>query len=125
MAEPKASLLLVDDEPRILSALARALRREGYALETADSVAAALATLERRAFALILSDYKMPGRNGTELLAIARRRFPEMRRILLSGWTPEIAGSELEAAAPDAVHTKPWDDEALKESIRSLLLERT
>jgi len=121
MAEPKASLLLVDDEPRILSALERALRREGYALEKADSAASALAILECRAFALILSDYKMPGCNGAELLTIARRRFPQMRRVLLSGWTPEIAERELEAAAPDAVHTKPWDDELLKDSIRSLL----
>jgi len=124
LAEAKPSLLLVDDEPRILSALERALRREGYALEKADSVASALAILERRRFALILSDYKMPGRNGAELLAIARRRFPEMRRILLSGWTPEIAGREIEAAAPDAVHAKPWDDEALKDSIRSLLAQQ-
>jgi len=69
LAEAKPSLLLVDDEPRILSALERALRREGYALEKADSVASALAILERRRFALILSDYKMPGRNGAELLA--------------------------------------------------------
>jgi DNA-binding NarL/FixJ family response regulator len=67
----------------------------------------------------------MPGRNGAELLAVVRRRFPEMRRVLLSGWTPEIAESELDAAAPDAVHAKPWDDEALKASIRSLLVERT
>ena len=121
MAEPKASLLLVDDEPRILSALERALRREGYAFEKADSAMSALAILERRAFALIVSDYKMPGRNGAELLAIVRRRFPQMRRVLLSGWSPEIPGSELETAAPDAVHTKPWDDEALKDSIRNLL----
>lgn len=121
MAEAKASLLLVDDEPRILSALERALRREGYLLEKADSVASALAILERRTFSLILSDYKMPGRNGAELLAVVRRRFPEMRRILLSGWTPEIAESELDAAAPDAVHAKPWDDEVLKDSIRALL----
>lgn len=121
VTDERDALLLVDDEVRILSALERTLRREGYAILKAETVADALAILDSRRVALVVSDYKMPGRNGAELLAVVRTRFPGTRRVLLSGWSPDIAPHELAAAAPDAVHAKPWDDDELKSSIRSLL----
>jgi len=119
----QALLLLVDDEARILSALQRTLRREGHAIATAETAAEALAVLEDRDVALVLSDYKMPGASGAELLATVRRRSPGTRRVLLSGWSREIPEEELAAAAPHAVHAKPWDDEGLRASIRELLRE--
>ena len=121
MSEPAPVVLLVDDEPRILSALRRTLRREGYVLETAENFDAAVARLEATRVDLVVSDYKMPGRSGSQLLATVRQRWPGTRRLLLSGWTREIPPSELEAAAPDGVHAKPWDEGELKAQIRELL----
>jgi DNA-binding response OmpR family regulator len=121
MSERAQVVLLVDDEPRILSALRRTLRREGYDLETAENAEAALVRLEATRVDLVVSDYKMPGSNGSQLLATVRRRWPGTRRLLLSGWSREIPQSELEAAAPDGVHAKPWDERELKAQIRELL----
>ncbi len=115
-------VLLVDDDARVLSALRRALRREAYDLEVAGNAARAL---ERLAIdppiALVISDYKMPGMNGIELLTRVRSRHPETARILLSGWACEICASDREAAGLVALLAKPWDDGELKDSIRAAL----
>jgi DNA-binding NtrC family response regulator len=117
MAEKGPVVLLVDDERRILSALQRTLRREGYSIETAESAEAALAILEARPVDVVVSDYKMVGVSGTQLLARVRRRWPSTGRILLSGWSREIPEADLVAADPDQVHAKPWDDVALKRAL--------
>jgi len=121
MAEPDPVVLLVDDERRILSALERTLRREGYVIKTAESAAGALAILEAQRVDVVVSDYKLAGASGTDLLARVRRRWPDTRRLLLSGWSHDIPAAELSAAAPDGVHAKPWDDGELKAALRKLL----
>ena len=62
------ALLIGDDEPRILSALRRALRREGYEIVTAETAAEALRILDERPVDAILSDHKMPGMSGVQFL---------------------------------------------------------
>jgi DNA-binding NtrC family response regulator len=121
MAEKGPVVLLVDDERRILSALQRTLRREGYSIETAESAEAALAILEAGTVDVVVSDYKMVGANGTELLARVRRRWPATSRFLLSGWSREIPEVELRAADPHGVHPKPWDDAKLKRALADAL----
>ena len=71
-------LLIVDDEASILSALRRTLRREGWAIVTADSTAEALRVLEAQPVDAILSDQKMPGRSGLELLRHAAALRPDL-----------------------------------------------
>ncbi len=115
-------VLLVDDDSRILSALRRTLRREAFEIETTESGARALERLGLDPpIALVISDHKMPGMTGVELLTKARARYPSTARILLSGWTSEIPAEELRAAGPAAVHSKPWDDGELKATIRTTL----
>ena len=117
-------VLLVDDEPRILSALRRTLRREGLALEEASNGSIALDRIgESPSVDLVISDQKMPGLSGVELLARIRKASPSTRRILLSSWTSEIPPGELSRAAPAFVLAKPWDDTGLKASIRSALYD--
>ena len=122
MSDADPVVLLVDDEPRVLSALRRSLRREGYRLETAEHPARAL---ERLAASppvdLVVSDHKMPGMTGAEMLAEVARRWPGTARILLSGWVAEIAEAKLAKADPAAVLGKPWDDAELKAAIRGAL----
>jgi len=114
-------VLLVDDEPGILSALRRTLRREGYEIVTAGNARAALAELEARGVDLVISDHKMPGMSGTALLSRVAARWPETARILLSGWSGEIPPEELQAAKLSALLAKPWEDDALRGTIRSAL----
>jgi response regulator RpfG family c-di-GMP phosphodiesterase len=112
-------LLLVDDEERILSALCRALRREGYELLTARSAGEALRVLDQRAVDMILSDQKMPGTNGLELFGEVSRRHPGVVRMLLTGWPEEVPAQSVRDLGIAAVIPKPWDDAALKSAVRS------
>ncbi len=114
-------VLVVDDEARILSALRRSLRREGYEILTAETGEEALRVLDERPVELILSDQKMPGMSGVQFLAEAARRRPEALRMLITGWTAEIPREQLEELGVCALITKPWDDEKLKATLRRAL----
>jgi DNA-binding NtrC family response regulator len=114
-------VLLVDDEPRILSALRRTLRREGLEIVTAESAAEALRILGERSVDAIVSDQKMPGGSGLSLLTEAARRCPDAVRMLITGVTDEIPRAALESAGVCALITKPWDDARLKATLRRAL----
>ena len=111
-------LLVVDDEERILSALRRTLRREGYEIFTSESAYDALRILDERPIDMILSDQKMPGMSGLQFLAEAARRRPGDARMLITGWTEEIPPRKLEELGIFALINKPWDDAQLKETLR-------
>jgi response regulator RpfG family c-di-GMP phosphodiesterase len=84
-AKPRARVVCVDDEPQVLSGLSLHLRRR-YEVETATSGAAALELLARQPeAAVVISDMRMPGMNGAELLAKASAQYPHTTRILLTG----------------------------------------
>ncbi len=117
----RPTLLIVDDEARILSALRRSLRREAYDIVTAETSGEALRILEERPVDAILSDQKMPGMGGDELLEEAARRHPGVVRMLITGWTEEIPRARLEELGVCALVTKPWDDAKLKATIRRAL----
>jgi len=114
-------LLLIDDEALILAALRRVLRGEGYEILTAESAAAGLSLLEQQRVDLVVSDQKMPGMNGIELLEIVAQRYPELPRILLTGWPEEIPESRLRELGIRALLPKPWNDELLKRTLRESL----
>jgi response regulator RpfG family c-di-GMP phosphodiesterase len=111
-------LLLVDDETRILSALSRTLRREGYQILTAESVAEAFRLLESHEVNLVLTDQKMPGMSGIEFLAQVAVRYPEVARLLITGWPEEIPPEQVERLGIRALIPKPWDDQELRAVLR-------
>jgi response regulator RpfG family c-di-GMP phosphodiesterase len=119
VSEPGAlKLLILDDEARILSALRRSLRREPYEVFTAETVAEALRVLESEPIDLVLSDHKMPGTTGLLFLEQAARLRPAAVRMLITGWTETIPEASVSALGIRAVITKPWEDAALKETLR-------
>ena len=115
------SILIVDDEARILSALRRSLRREGYEILTAETVSEALRVLEAHPVDLIISDHKMPGTSGLQFLEQAAERRPAAGRMLITGWTEEVPGEDLERLGICALITKPWEDDKLKATLRRAL----
>ncbi|MEM9176222.1 MAG: response regulator [Myxococcota bacterium] len=125
MSDDRPVVLLVDDEPRMLSALKRTLRRAGLAIETASNATEALERITRTGSAptvdLVISDHRMPGRTGVELLAAVREASPGTARILLSGWTSELDPAALRKAGCAAVLSKPWDNAELKAEIEAAL----
>jgi response regulator RpfG family c-di-GMP phosphodiesterase len=121
-ADRRRRVLIVDDEENILTSLRRLLRREPYELVTANSADQALRLMEEHPADLVISDYRMPGMTGTELLREVQTHWPETLRIILSGY------SEVRAII-DAINTgaiykflsKPWNDEEVKLHIRRAL----
>ncbi len=113
------TLLLVDDEENILSALNRLLRRDGYRILTANGGQAGLEILKQNEVGVIISDQRMPEMNGTEFLSKVKELYPDTVRIVLSGYTD--LNSITDAINRGAIYkflTKPWDDELLRENIQ-------
>ena len=123
---PAATVLLVDDEAGVLSALRRLLRPSGYQVMTAESGAAALELLATQPIDLIVSDMRMPNMNGAEFLSKARLLYPDTMRILLTGYS-EI-DSAVRAINEGGVYrylNKPWDDQDLLMTVRQALEQQT
>ena len=115
----QSRVLLVDDEESIIRALGRLLRREPYQLVTATSGAEALRLMEEEPADLIITDQRMPGMSGLELLQEVRQRWPNVIRIILSGYSN--VDCILDAVNEGAIYkylTKPWNDEEIKIHIR-------
>lgn len=121
-APSRPTLLLVDDEEHILSALRRVLRGEPYDLLTASDGAEALALLAERAIDLVVSDARMPGMDGPALLAEVQRRRPRALRILLTGGTD--LNTSIRAINQGQIYrylSKPWNDDELRVTLRQAL----
>jgi DNA-binding NtrC family response regulator len=78
-------VLLVDDDVEILQLFQHMLRREPYQVEVAPNANVAFNVLESREVAVVVSDERMPGTSGTELLARVQLEYPETVRIMLTG----------------------------------------
>lgn len=114
------TVLLVDDEPNVIAALRRLLRRDGYQILSASNGLEGLALLTKTPVDIIVSDQRMPGMTGVEFLRQAKMLYPDTVRIVLSGYT-ELQ-SVTDAINEGAIYrflTKPWDDTLL----RSLIVE--
>ena len=81
----KSKLLLVDDEPNLTSALVRSLDRTQFEIFTADSAQQALMVLAGNDIDVVVSDERMPGMTGSQLLAEVRKQWPNTIRMILSG----------------------------------------
>ena len=121
LANDRPTLLIVDDEAQILSALRRSLRSEDYEIVTVENGAAALRIIGKRRVDAILSDHKMPGMSGVQLLARVAEIRPDTIRMLITGWTYEIPADQLHEVGIRALVTKPWDDAKLKATLRQVL----
>ncbi|GAB4301988.1 MAG: hypothetical protein Fur0034_16400 [Desulfuromonadia bacterium] len=110
-----ATILIVDDEPFVLRALSRLLRGTEFTPVCVDSAREALEYLKMRPnVGIVLADYRMPGKNGVDLLSEVYRIDPLIRRVIFSGF----ADFETILAAINAGHVhkfipKPWDDQEL------------
>jgi response regulator RpfG family c-di-GMP phosphodiesterase len=119
---PKHTILCVDDEKQILSALKRLLRKENFDLLTATSGEEGLNIMASRDIHLVISDHRMPQMSGISFLAKVRETYPDTIRILLTGYT-EIDSIK---ASVNEGHVykfllKPWNDDDLKQEIRKAL----
>jgi thioredoxin reductase (NADPH) len=113
----KHVMLVVDDDPQVLAAVRRDLRsryRESYMVVSASSGEEALGTirdLKARGdeLAIIISDQRMPGMQGTDLLAQSRELYPQARRVLLTAYSDiDAAVRAINVAHVNNYLSKPW-----------------
>ncbi len=81
-----ATLLIIDDEPRLRQLLARILQLEGYTVLEAENARVGLKTLEREAVHVVISDVKLPDKNGIELTAQLKQLYPSTEIIVLTAY---------------------------------------
>jgi thioredoxin reductase (NADPH) len=128
----RPAIVAVDDEPAVLAAVARDLRRgfgERFRIMRAGSGQEALELLQQLRtrgdqVALLVADQKMPGLSGTEYLVEARKLVPEAKRVLLTAYADtEAAISAINDVALDYYLLKPWDppEEQLYPVVEDLL----
>ncbi|WP_104204965.1 EAL domain-containing protein [Billgrantia saliphila] len=109
------TLLLLDDEANILSALKRLLRRDGYRILTTTSAQEAFELLATNDVQVIISDQRMPEISGIEFLRRTKELYPGTIQIVLSGYTDLKTVTEaINESAIDKFLTKPWDDDELR-----------
>lgn len=123
MSDPiKHTVLLVDDEPGIIRSIQRLFKSLDANIITASCGQEALTLLENASVSLIISDQRMPGMTGVELLAKSREIHPNAIRILLTGYADiESTMQAINSGAIRYYITKPWEDDLLLSRIKESL----
>ena len=115
-------ILFVDDEQFILSALARAMRKENFSSDFINEPGKALLKLRERPYDIVVSDHLMPGMTGLEFLKQVRSEYPETLRIILTGHADmEMIIEAINEGQIYRFITKPWNDEELRITLRIAL----
>jgi signal transduction histidine kinase/DNA-binding response OmpR family regulator len=112
-------ILFVDDEAEVLLLLRKTFpHQEGYVALTAGSAEEALAILDKFEVDLLVTDQRMPGITGVELVAKARQRWPELAAILLTDSTdPKEALEAIQRGHVYRYLAKPWDNADLRQTV--------
>ena len=115
-------VLFVDDESNILKAIQRLLRSEPIEVLTAQRPEEALALLDRTDVQLVVSDHRMPGMSGADLLSVVRERHPEIVRVMMTGYTHmDVAVEAINRGEIYRLITKPWNDDELRLTLKQAL----
>jgi diguanylate cyclase (GGDEF)-like protein len=113
------TLLVVDDDANVLTALHRLFRRDNYRVLTASSPTEGFELLALYRVQVVLCDQRMPGMNGTEFLSKVKEMYPDTMRIILSGYTGvETVLDSINRGAIYRFYTKPWNDTELRDNVR-------
>jgi DNA-binding NtrC family response regulator len=122
-------ILILDDEPAVVNALRRTLRsgfpKDAVAIETFDEPEAAVLRAGEQDFDVVISDYRMPGLNGADVLQLVKGLQPDATRIVVSA-TTEVADimAAVNRAEVFRYMTKPWDRDELIATVRAAFERR-
>ncbi len=104
----KRSIIVLDDEPDIREFLRLVLWEAGFPIIPVDSVDEALNQLRKNQVGLILSDIRLPGKSGIDLLKEAKKTWPEIPFILMTGYS-DISREEAQRLGAVTILNKPLD----------------
>jgi YesN/AraC family two-component response regulator len=116
------SILIVDDDDNLISGLKRSFRKksEAWDIQYAKSAKEAVSLLELNKYDLIITDYKMPGMDGLDLLILVKEKYASVKRILLTGQSE----NEIFETSKDIAHvylSKPCPADSIIEAIEKTL----
>jgi GAF domain-containing protein/class 3 adenylate cyclase/ActR/RegA family two-component response regulator len=121
-ANTKPKILVVDDEPDNLDLLYRTFYREYQVLRASSGLAALDLLAQEGDVSVIISDQRMPMMSGTEFLSMTATQYPDIIRIILTGYTDiEDLVEAINAGKVFKYVTKPWEAEDLKAVVRQAL----
>jgi signal transduction histidine kinase len=113
----EAKILIADDEDVVLKSCVRIFRNDRYYIETVYSAETAIQTLERGEFDIVITDLKMPGIGGMELLRTVKQKYPHIITIIFTGYANvETAREALKLGAFDYI-PKPFTPKELREVV--------
>lgn len=115
------TLLVVDDDEGMRENLQELFESLGYRVLTAAGTAEALKAMETTSIDLLLTDYKMPGPSGVELIEIARRKRPKLRAILMTAFGDSF--TEIESVRRGAIGylNKPFEADEVAKFVHQIL----
>ena len=121
MKGPRFRLLVVDDDPGMRENLAELFESLGYEVRTAENTPDALRCLEETEVDLLLTDYKMPGPTGVELIEAARKRQPGLHAVLMTAFGDSL--TEIESVRRGAVGylNKPFEADEVVAFVEKIL----
>ena len=117
----RESILVVDDTPDTLEVLQRSLGGQGYRVYTASSVAEALMTLDAASVELVITDYKMPGVSGLDLIRHVRENFRGTEIVMITGYASVEGAVEAIKEGAEEYLAKPFTDEELFSAVQRAL----
>ena len=118
------TVLIADDQQEVLTSLRRLLREEPYDLVTCDSASKALAWLAENPVDMVIADERMPEMRGSDLLEKVRSGWPQTIRVILTGYPGASTVEQGLSHGIDWLISKPWNDDALRLTIRQMLDDR-
>lgn len=122
MSDARHTVLCVDDESNILNALKRLLRKEPFRLLTCTSGLEGLELLAQHEVHIVISDQRMPKMSGTEFLRQVKELYPQIIRIILTGYTDvDTITQSINEGHIYKFFLKPWNDQHLTLEIRQAL----
>ena len=114
-------ILIVDDDEQILELLSEVLEEEGFITDSASDGEEALKKLEDASYHLVISDIRMPGIDGFEVLQQVKEKYKKTKVILMTGYTEEYDISDALILGADDYITKPFDDSKVILAVKNAL----
>lgn len=115
--ESQVNILVVDDEEVVLLSVRKALKRDGYNIETANAAIDALEMLKEQKYEVMITDLMMPGMDGMQLLEHVKAHIPEMRVVMITGYaTMALAMQAIRQGAFDFI-AKPFTRDELSSAV--------
>ncbi len=117
-------ILVVDDDLKVRETLHKLISRQGYECKTATNGREALEIVEEDNFSFVISDIKMPGMNGMELLKAIKKDYPDIDVIIMTAYSEDYTFTDVIKAGASDFISKPFSQDELEAKLGRIIKER-